>query len=505
MNVTASPSAAGSVTQHELNLIGECLQASLEGQADRIFSSGQHYLIDVYQGDAARRAWRGETVDQGSGTPDMHVRSVHRMMSGVIQKHQKKLFPWTTFCFKPTAVAVDGDSEQSSFLNLHAVRSISRKLWAMVRVHYTPHSKRPPELCCYVDRHIPALDVVIEPQIRIPLKSSVKLAVDERGGVALPAALFSDNTNLGKPLQAQPQVIDVSLSESEAIKCQLTNAHSEPVTLCEVVVCDYEDDDIDEGFELEGVEEGQVIKPGESIDISFKGTGDDLSVFDSLLIGYAIGTEDDLDEDDELMTEEELVIKLQGEDTRTCHISLMQGESYNVLKAALTAPEDFIDELGEDLAHQTLLHTDDPAEADGRQAPTSLLLNSADLDGGSIGTLALSLETSRDAEDFASLLSADQEGDPDLVGRHLTFGAQNAVPTQLIEKRSKRRSAKPSELNAVLLDLIYLGKISLYNGLTTLDHSRARSFLLNCVASASLIRSLEVRDLSDHHDEDLLL
>ena len=84
---------------------------------------------------------------------------------------------------------------------------------------------------------------------------------------------------------------------------------SEPVTLCEVVVCDYEDDDIDEGFELEGVEEGQVIKPGEFIDISFKGTGDDLSIFDSLLIGYAIGTEDDLDEDDELMTEEELVIK----------------------------------------------------------------------------------------------------------------------------------------------------------------------------------------------------
>ena len=70
---------------------------------------------------------------------------------------------------------------------MQVVRSVSRKLWAMIRVHYPSDSRRPPELCCYVDRHLPSLDVVVEPQIRIPLKANMKLAVDERSKVGLPA------------------------------------------------------------------------------------------------------------------------------------------------------------------------------------------------------------------------------------------------------------------------------------------------------------------------------
>jgi hypothetical protein len=472
-----------------------------------MFTSGQHYLIDVYQGAEAKAAWRGETVDQGSGSLDQHVRLVHRMMSGVIQKQQKKLFPWTTFCFKPAAVAVEGTTEQSSFLNLHAVRSISRKLWAMVRVHYSPNSKRPPELCCYVDRHIPALDVVVEPQIRIPLRSSVKLAADERGGVALPGGLFSDNTNLGKPLQAQPQFVDISESNEE-IRCTLTNSSSEPVTICEVVVCDYHEEEVEfeDELELKGVEEGQVIQPGASLEVTFKGKSDELSSLDALTVGYALGTSEDLDEDDdELMTEEELIIKLQGEDTRVCHISLMQGEAYDVLKSALLEPEQFISELGEDLAHKTFTQSDE-IMSETREGPSSLLLNSADLDGGSIGTLTLSIETSRPLEEFGALVSDDQSDEAELSSKHFTFGPHCAIPAQLVEKKkSKGRKSKISETHNVLLELIYLGKISLYNGLTTIDHNRARSFLLNCVAGASLIRCLDPKYLSEFDDDDLLL
>ena len=505
MNST-TPILANSVTQAELNLIGECLQASLENYADRMFTSGQHYLIDVYQGAEAKAAWRGETVDHGAGGLDHHVRLVHRMMSGVLQKQQKKLFPWTTFCFKPSSVSMEGTTEQSSFLNLHAVRSISRKLWAMVRVHYSPNSKRPPELCCYVDRHIPALDAIVEPQIRIPLRSSVKLAADERGGVALPGALFSDNTNLGKPLQAHPQFVDISETKDE-IKCILTNSTTEPVTICEVVVCDYNEEEVDfeDELEIRGVEEGQIVQPGASVEVTFKGKSEELSSLDALTVGYALGTTEDLDDDDdELMTEEELIIKLQGEDTRICHISLMQGAAYEVLKKALLEPEQFISELGEDLAHKTFAQADDLL-SDTRQSPSSLLLNSADLDGGSIGTLTLSVETARALEEFGSILSQDQSEEAELSGKHFTFGPHSAIPAQLIEKKSKsRKSSSANHSQNALLELIYLGKIALYNGLTTLDHNRARSFLLNCVAAASLIRCLDARYLSDLTDDEEL-
>ena len=363
----------------------------------------------------------------------------------------------------------------------------------MVRVHYPSDSKRPPELCCYVDRHIPSLDVTIEPQIRIPLRSTIKLAVDERSGVALPAALFSDNPSLGKPLQASPQFVDVMESETPS-DMKLSNTSDEPITVCEVVLLDFdeEDIDIDDGISLSGLKEGQVVQPGESISISLSGNTETLSQADCLLIGYARGTNEDLDEDDdELMTEEELTIKLQGEDTRTCHISLAQGEDYNLLKRALLNPADFISNLGEDLANDQFISGDEDQELDF-DSTASLMLNSADLDGGSVGTLTLKINTARPLEDFDGLSAEDQSQDPDLYGDHFTFGGLSAIPSGLTEPKraSRAKTARPSR-HPVNLEVIYLGRIALYNQLSTLDHGRARDFILNCIGVASLLRTLK--------------
>lgn len=500
MNTSRPTGSSSSVTQDELNLIGECLKKSLEQHPERIFTRGQHYLIDVYEGSEARKNWEGETLKNRLSDSSEHARVIYRMMSGVLQKQQKKLFPWTTFSFKPASV--EGSSGQHSFLNLQLVRSVSRKLWAMVRVHYPHDSRRPPELCCYVDRHIPSLDVVIEPQIRIPLRSSVKLAVDERSKVALAAALFSDNNNLGKPLQASPQSIDI-LDQEEGAVFKLTNASSEPVTVCEVVVLDFEEDDLDldDGIKLLGIKEGQVIKPGKSVKVTLKGSQDQLDKADSLLVGYARGTNDDLDDDDdELMTEEELSIKLQGDDTRTVHISLAQGEAYSLLKRALLSPEEFLNDLGEDLANNLFVSGDEVNEF-SPDTSASLILNSADLDGGSIGTISLKLETQRAVEDFTDLRSEDQNDEPDLSGAHFTFGERSAIPSGLIEKKSSRAKSKKVALNAISIELIYLGKISMYNSLSTLDYSRARDFILNCVGAASLIRTLNTMSIVEESEE----
>lgn len=491
MNASRLTGTSSSVTQEELNLIGECLKKSLEHNPEQIFTRGQHYLVDVYEGAEARKNWEGEMLKDRLSDESNHTRVIYRMMSGVIQKQQKNLYPWTTFSFKPAAI--DGASGQHSFLNLQLVRSISRKLWAMVRVHHPMDSKRPPELCCYVDRHIPSLDVIIEPQIRIPLKATMKLGVDERNGIALPAALFSDNPSLGKPLQASPQFADVMESEGPT-ELKLTNSSEEPITVCEIALLDFDEDDIDtdEDVKLSGIEEGQVIKSGESITVSISGSSETLSQADCLIIGYARGTSDDLDEDDdELMTEEELNIKLQGEDTRTCHISLAQGEAYELLKRALLTPTDFISNLGEDLANDQFISGDEDQELE-YDSSASLMLNSADLDGGSIGTLTLKFKSLRPLEDFAGLSAESQEIDPDLYGDHFTFGGRSAIPSGLTEPKraSRSKSARP-QTNSISLEVIYLGRIALYNQLSTLDNGRARDFILNCVGVASLLRTLK--------------
>lgn len=494
MNTTRSVGTSSTVTQEELNRIGECLKLALEQNPNELLEGGQHYLIDLYQGDEAADAWRRESSQQGGSEPMERARLVYRMMSGVVQKQQKTLFPWTTFCFKPAAV--EGASGHQSFLNLQAMRSVSRRLWAMVRVHYPQDSKRPPELCCYVGRHIPALDVTIEPQLRIPLRAAIKLAVDERNGIALPSALFSDNTNLGKPMQSTPQFVDVIEAGEEGVTITLSNASSEAVTICEVAVCDYDEEEIElgEGVEVEGAEGGVVIPPRGSIKVKLSARADVRDTLDSLIIGYARGTEEDLDEDDdELMTEEELVVKLQGEDTRTSHFFLAQGSSYDLLKQALLEPETFINSLGEDLAAESLVNMDIAGEITAASGG-SLLLNSADLDGGSIGTVSLCFESQRASEDFTAMMSADQDEESDLTGDHFTFGERSALPIGFTENKvNKSKKAINAPYQSVKVELIYLGKMDFYNELSVVDHRRAYNFILNCVALASLVRGLTAK------------
>ena len=503
MNTSRLTGSATSVTQEELNLIGECLKKSLEQYPEQIFTQGQHYLVDVYEGSEARENWEAETLKDRLSDESHHTRVIYRMMSGVIQKQQKKLFPWATFSFKPAAI--EGTSGQHSFLNLQLVRSVSRKLWAMVRVHYPSDSKRPPELCCYIDRHIPALDVTIEPQLRIPFKTSMKLAVDERNGVAIPAALFSDNPNLGKPLQSSPQYVDV-LESPEHTSIELTNSSKESITICEIVALDFEEEDIDldDGISLTGLEEGQVIKAGETVSISLKGEVNTLEQADSLLVGYARGTNEDLDEDeDELMTEEELTVKLQGEDTRTCHVSLAQGDSYDLLKRALISPNEFISELGEDLANDRFISGDEDQELE-YDSSASLMLNSADLDGGSVGTVTLKVSSERPLDDFVGLSAEEQSAEPDLVDRHFSFGERSSIPVGLVEpKRKSRSKSAKSNATPVLLEMIYLGRLALYNRLSTLDYNRTRDFILNCVGVASLLRTLKQNQKSDISKDEL--
>ena len=236
-------------------------------------------------------------------------------------------------------------------------------------------------------------------------------------------------------MQASPQYVDVIENDGQA-KIKLINASQEPVTVCEVVLLDFDEDDVDldDGIELIGIEEGQVIKAGSSVEVTLKGPVDPLSQADSLLVGYARGTNEDLDEDEELMTEEELYVKLQGEDTRSIHVSLVQGQSYDLLKRALTSPESFVEELGEDLANDNFISGDEES-AFSTDTNVSLMLNSADLDGGSIGTLNLKIETQRDLEDFEPLACGDQKVEANLKSDHFTFGERQAVPSGLIEKK----------------------------------------------------------------------
>ena len=70
------------------------------------------------------------------------------------------------------------------------------------------------------------------------------------------------------------------------------------------------------------------------------------------------------------------------------------------------------------------------------------------------------------------------------------------------KKQRGRKASNTAALHSVILEPIYLGKLSLYNELTTLDYGQARSFILNCVAIASLIRSLNTKqEARDQLDE----
>ena len=93
---------------------------------------------------------------------------------------------------------------------------------------------------------------------------------------------------------------------------------------------------------------------------------------------------------------------------------------------------------------------------------------------------------------------------------HFTFGERQAVPSGLIEKKNRSKSKKAVPTQAVKLELVYLGKFALFNGLSTLDYGRARDFLLNCVGAASLLRALKVMQKEENTEvkslnNDLLL
>ncbi|MAD60651.1 MAG: hypothetical protein CMH49_03930, partial [Myxococcales bacterium] len=89
MNASRLTGMSNPVTQDELNQIGECLKKSLEQNPERIFTRGQHYLIDVYEGAEARKIWEGETLKDSLSDYSEHARVIYRMMSGVLQKQQK--------------------------------------------------------------------------------------------------------------------------------------------------------------------------------------------------------------------------------------------------------------------------------------------------------------------------------------------------------------------------------------------------------------------------------
>ena len=89
---TKTPLSSSAITQSELDAIGKCLKSSLEYYAHQLFTSSQHYLIDIHTGQEAVQAWAGETIDQGTAGVDEPIRLVYRMLSGVTQKQQKKLF-----------------------------------------------------------------------------------------------------------------------------------------------------------------------------------------------------------------------------------------------------------------------------------------------------------------------------------------------------------------------------------------------------------------------------
>ena len=501
--------------QQMLKTIGLSLKSRLEDHHQGLFDEGEHYLIEVKRGDEAAQAWRDETLDDKTTHEISAVRVMNRMMSGVIQKRQKDLFPWVTFCFKP-ALIDEGDGQSFAFLNLKAVRNVSRTLWAMIHVYQPNDEKRSPELCVYVSRHLPALDQVIEPQLRIPLGNQHKLACDERNRINASGALFSDNTNLGNPLQSMPLFVDVNEArDREKMSLTLKNIGEEPLTICEINFRDFDEEDHEtKSIKVKGLKINQVIAINKEIKVSLERINEEATDFESLVVGYCEGTEADLDEDEELSADEELVIGLQGGDERQCHVFLSQGEAYDLLKVALLNPDSIIEEQGEEIDLKGLVDGTAPIEDDELdeeledEEPSMLMLNEADFEGGSVGTVVLSIKTSRPKEDFQPQLSESDEAE--VHEGNLTYEGGSSVSLSFKKPKDGKSSIKntkashgksknsaKSTLNEVLLDLIYLGRISFYNDLKTPDQSKMREFILNCVAASTLIRICQLSTLSD--------
>lgn len=486
------------IKRSSLDEMGEALKGHLERHGASVFASGSHYLIEVKGGDEASQSWMREGNERAVGEEGGAVRLVYRMMSGVLKKHTKTTFPWTTFCFRPSVLDLGEAGGLQSFLNLQAINNVSNTLWAMVRVH-----ERPWELCVYVGRHIPDAEEVIEPQLRLPLSRSFKLKAD---GAVGSGGLFSDNPHIGKALQVAPIVAD--LNDDAEVSFTFTNISADAVTICELGGRDEEEEEVPlEGVALTGLAVGQVIQPSESVAVTARHVSDAADGVMGLAVGYVFGEGVDLDAEDFFGADEEVSVALQGEISRVLHAFLMQGHAYEMIRLAFSEPERLI-ELASDIVDISSLMAgslNDIEEPTGER-PSAILLNEPDFFGNSLGTVPFTLKTGRPAEHFEGQLSALSseeiaERPVRLSELNLRFEGHPSAPEALskfsaprVATRGKGGKAKEEPKDPqVNLDLIYLGHLAFYNDLSTPDHAKMRSFFLNCVALASLIRAVPVK------------
>lgn len=494
--------------QQTLRAMGESIKAHLDSHGAQLFKSGSHYLISIKDGEEAAEAWARQMRDPRGAGIDEDVRIVSRMMGGVLKKHQKELYPWTTFSFRPSQIDL-GDDKAYSFLNLQAMNNISSTLWAMVRVHDTGDKKRPLELCCYVGRNIPSLDAVVEPQLRIPLMFNFKLKAD---GMEGPSALFSDNAYLSNTLQTTPSVVDFGeLNHGDSLSFELKNVGDEEVSVIELVGRNF-DDDICEliGLEVEGLSVGQTMAPGQALTFKVTRVSDEFDELEKLSIGYLFG--EPSEDDEEPIPDEESLVSLQGEEERILHTFLYQGQAYELLKRALLNPESIIEMTADPVDLSELVEGELPLQIErvDSEQPASILLNEPDLAGGSVGTIAMSLKSSRPELDFGAQLRGPDASDPalKLSSETLSLDGFSAIPSALSatptkgRKKTKKQLEIEANLQSLNLDLIYLGHLVFYNNLQTPDQGKLRNFILNCVALASLIRAVPVMEVAPPEEEE---
>jgi hypothetical protein len=469
-----------------LKTIGQHLKQHLETRFEHLFRGGDHYLLEVKLGDDANQEWKRQTRNEKSSSRDSPVRIIHRRMDGVIKSRQKELYPWVAFCFKPV-LNEDGEG----LLNLKAVKNISQTLWAMVRVHEYSGGY---DLCCYVGRTLPSMEDVINPQIRIPFHNRIKLPTADRP--LLRGALFSDNPNLGMALQALPTALRVEKSDQKEFEVTLKNIGRESLTLCSLLGHDvaHEEQELD-GVSFKKLKLPLTLKPNKKHTFTLK-VDDESALPDYLIFSYCETDEDRSPEEHE--GDEETCLSLFETDEKTCHIFLAQGHEYGLLKQALMNPDLFIDrsQNREELFEGMDSELDDDY----------LLLNEADLEGGSLGTVLLKFKSPLASDVFehhVSSLDEEEEFQAPLTEDSLTYEDQSALPSTFLKSTSKSKKKIEAKLKTHLVDLLYVGQILFYNDFDTPDQGKLRDFILNCVSLSTLLRVLQTNETLDQEELDL--
>ena len=462
-----------------LTKIAEYLKQTLEETPETLLQGGEHYLIKVKDSMEARDAWNRQSSSATVLKGNSSIQIISRPIQGT-SKDAKTLYPWAAFPFQPSSIDM-GDSA-SSFLNLKAVKSASNTLWGMLRVH---ESRGNLELCCYVGRHLPLVNEVVDPQLRIPLK--------QRSATKEPLPfLFSDNPNLGSSLQGSPKVIDIMADAAQTeFKIHLENLSDEVISICEIVGRDIEGEEVDvEGLEVHGLTVRQEIKSGKSVDFTLRVTNTDAELPEQLVVSYLLGSAKDLDDED-LLGDDEVTLNLFGESDGFCHVFMLADERYELLKKALLNPQNLIEELThqEEVSSEVgFRDTDDEAD--------KLMLNDADLLGGSIGTVAMKAVISSkytESLEAGQFIHTPPEEDDDVTAldeRAFTCLGKPVIwhPAKAELSKSKRGKYKNQ---SVTIDTIYLGHMLFYNQYNIANRERVGEFLLNCVAVASLLRTLD--------------